>query len=73
MILLQMHEDQAGMGAYLTLVSQREACCSTAFYQHYLNDGVLLTEEEALAQYNEIDRLIRWAEDGYDPAWDALL
>lgn len=72
MILLQMHEDQAGMGAYLTLVSNRSEYGKTSFYQKYLNDGVLLTEPETVELYNEINRLIQWAEESYDPSWDTL-
>ena len=72
MILLQMHEDQVGMGAYLTLVSNRVEYGETVFYQDYLNDSVLLTEIEAVELYNEINRLIQWAEESYDPSWDAL-
>ncbi len=53
-ILQQMNWDIVGMGAYLTLVENREEFIYTAFSEKYINEGVLMEEEATATRYNSI-------------------
>ena len=67
-IMTQMHLDAVGMGAYLTLVINREEFRDTEFSQNYINEHVLLIEKEAKIRYNDIINKI----DLYTPKFDLV-
>lgn len=58
-ILTQMHLDAVGMGAYVTVVANREEFETSYLYEKYLNKGILLTEDETKRRYNMIVEMIR--------------
>ena len=70
-ILMQANLDYVGVGAYITLLENREKLSDTRFYKKYLNKGVLFTESYIEDCLIDIGELVQY-QNTYDPNWDAL-
>ena len=70
-ILMQANLDYVGVGAYITLLENREKLSDTRFYKKYLNKGVLFTESYTEDCLIDVGELVQY-QNTYDPNWDAL-